>query len=79
MDFLGFIIGFLIGSGGTLFITSIFDEWSKWESLGVTYSDYEWRLLQRRTKSNGKIQFRQIKIHKYGTLSDEIIAKILNK
>lgn len=78
MEFLGFIIGLFIGLSGTLFITS-FGEWSKWESLGVIYSNYEWRLLQRRTKSNGAIQFREILIQKYGTLSPDIIAKIENK
>lgn len=78
MELWAFIIGIGLGLSGTLFITTA-SEWSKWESLGVTYSDHEWSILQRRSNSNGEVQFRHIKIQKYGNLSPEIINKIENK
>jgi len=78
MEFIEFTIGFILG-GLTMALNFIrLQKWSEWHSLGITYNNYEWCILQRRTRPGGSIQFRHILIQKYGTLPKEIIEKIEN-
>lgn len=70
---MGLCFGYAIGAIATLISSS---NWSKWEALGITYFDYEYRLLIWRKNKNGKKQFKHIPIQKYGTISKEIIEKI---
>jgi hypothetical protein len=70
---MGLCFGYAIGAIATLISSS---NWSKWEALGITYFDYEYRLLIYRKNINGKKQFKHISIQRHGSLNKEIIEKI---
>lgn len=70
-----FLIFLLIGCMiGYLLCITLNSSWSKWKDISIVYdsTEYQWKLLQIRSNTNGNKEFRTINVVKYCNMTKEI-------